>query len=137
MREIRVELYDDKTIKVKNNILADKFDNKITSVIFDFTNSEFSNTLKYKYFYYKNVSSEEYKVLDILKINDNRITLDIEFTKNSGEYDCLLVLSDEEVIDCFDNEGETFVSDNFILNIRDNFLEDIKNLEIKENKEGL
>ena len=137
MREITIELYDDKSVKVKDILLGDKFDSKITSVIFDFTNSEFADSLKYKYFYYKNINSEDYKVIDILKINNNRIVLDCEFTKNYGDYDCLLVLSNEEVIDCFENDSEIFVSNSFILSIRNNFLEDTKDLEIKENKEGL
>lgn len=134
MREIKIKLYDDKTVKVENILLSDKFDNEITTVIFDFTNSEFANNLKYKYFYYKNLKEDDCKIINISTINS--IILSYEFTKNYGDYDCLLVLSDEELT-CFDNKGDTFVSNSFILTIRNNFLEDIKDLIIKENKEGL
>jgi hypothetical protein len=134
MREINIEIYDDKTINIKNKNLGDKFDNQITNIFFDFSNSEFSNNLKYKYFYYKNNHFDGYKIIDISNINN--IVLDYEFTRNYGDYNCLILMSDE-IIEDFENDQDIFVSNSFILNIKDNFLIDINNLDIRENKEGL
>lgn len=134
MREINIEVFDDKKVKINNPNLGDKGDNEITRINFIFDKFSFSDKLIYNYFSYRLRNSEEYHLKDITE--SKSIILDYEFMKNSGTYDCLFILSDKELQGYFTNDKTSFVSDLFYLYINNNYLTK-DNLEIKENKEGL
>lgn len=135
MREINIETFDDKRIKVsdKGN-LGDKNDNEVTQVHFIFDSCHFHKSLIYVYFVYKLKEVENYTLIDIS--NNKTIILDYNFMQNDGVYDCLIILSDKEIKSYITNEHVNFVSDLFSLYITDNYLT-LDNLKILENKEAL
>lgn len=135
MRTINIEVFDDKKVKVsdKGN-LGDKIDNETTQMCFIFNSCNFHESLTYTYFVYKLRDVEDYTLLDIS--NKENIILEYEFTKNPGDYDCLIILSDKEINSYITNDQVNFVSDLFSLYITNNYLEK-DNLKILENKEAL
>jgi len=135
MREINIEIYDDKTIKVNNKNLGDKLENQVSQINFIFDSCNFHEDLIYTYFAIKNESKEDFTLIDIS--NNKTIVIDEEFTKEyiNNNY-CLIILSDKEILEYFANDRVNFVSNQFTLYITDNFLSE-NNFTILENKEAL
>ena len=134
MREVNIKVYDDKTIKVNNNNLGDKFENEIYSIGFDFNDCKIFKEMDYKYLVIRWNKEEE--IIRIYEENQT-ITLTREFTSKYGTWDCLIVLADQELDGCFENNKDVWVSNTFKLNITNNFLKDTKDLIILDNKEAL
>lgn len=141
MREVNIEVYDDKTIKVSNNgNLGDKFDNNVSQITFDFSGCNLKNKLGYRYFLYKHEDDKDYKHMTISVNVDyySPIPMIHLFTDRAGEWECLIVLSNEELtFEKWENDVYDWVSNQFSLYIQDNFLVDYKNLNVKENKEAI
>ena len=141
MREINIEVHDDKTIKISNKgLLGDKFEHNISQITFNFTGCNLKNTLGYRYFLYKHVDDEDYKHMTISVNVDyySPIPMIHLFTDRAGEWDCLIVLSNEALtFEKWENDVYDWVSDLFKLSIQDNFLIDYKNLDVRENKEAI
>lgn len=135
MREINIEVFDDKTIKVSNSgNLGDKFDNEIYQLRLNFDNCKFFSEMDYKYFLIKWNTEEE-----IIRIYEENqvIVLTKEFTSKYGSWDCLIVLSDQELDGHLENNKDVWISNVFKLNITNNFIEDTNNIILKNNKEAL
>lgn len=133
MREINISIYDDKSLKSNSKNLGNKLDNGVTKLIFNYDNCSFYGSLTYKYLALKNSNLD---IFYLVKIPDDYFVLSDFYTKQTGEYELLVILSDSEIIDKdIDNDGINFVSNSIKMTITDNFLND--NFEIKENEEAL
>lgn len=136
MREINIELYNDKTLKINSTNLGDKFDHQITRINFIFDSCEFHKDLIYNYFAIKNELKEDFNLIDIS--NNKTIEIDAEFTKEYiNKNNCLIILSDKELLEYFTNDRANFVSNLFTLTITDNLLTEDNKFIILENKEAL
>ena len=131
MKEINIGIYDDKTIKIKNNKIGDKFDNQIYKLVFNFDNCSFFNSMTYKYFLIKN----DFKDYEQIELNDDlEFVLNTYYTSQYGTWDCLIVLSNQELDGKLENNKDIWISNIFNLYITNNFLD--KDFIIIDNKEG-
>lgn len=136
MREINIEIFNDKIVKVSNKgNLGDKYDNNISQINFIFDACDFHKDLIYNYFAIKNESKEDFTLIDIS--NNKTIVINEEFTKEYvNKNNCLVILSDKEILEYFANDRSNFVSNQFSLSITDNFINKNK-FTILETKEAL
>lgn len=133
MREINIQVFDDKSLKTNNSNLGNKLDNGITKLNFNFDNCSFYETLTYRYVALKNNNLD---IFYLVNITDNYFILSDFYTKQPGNYDLLVILSNREITDGnIDNDGTNFVSNSIKMTITDNFLND--NFEIKTNEEAI
>ena len=133
MREINIQVFDDKNLKTNNSNLGNKLDNGITKLNFNFDNCSFYETLTYRYVALKNNNLD---IFYLVNITDNYFVLSDFYTKQPGNYDLLVILSNREITNGnIDNDGTNFVSNSIKMTITDNFLND--NFEIKTNEEAI
>lgn len=133
MREINIQVFDDKSLKTNNSNLGNKLDNGITKLIFNFDNCSFYETLNYRYVALKNNNLD---IFYLIPIQENYFVLSDFYTKQPGTYDLLVILSNREILDGnIDNDGTNFVSNSIKMTITDNYLND--NFIIKNNEEAI
>lgn len=133
MREINIQVFDDKSLKTNNSNLGNKLDNGITKLIFNFDNCSFYETLTHRYVALKNNNLD---IFYLVNITNNYFVLSDFYTKQAGNYEVLVILSDREILDGnIDNDGTNFVSNSIKMTITDNFLNN--NFEIKTNEEAI
>lgn len=135
MRQINIEFFNDKSVKINDANLGNKLDNLVSQINFIFDSCTFHENLIYNYFAIKNELKEDYTLIDIS--NNKSIIIDSEFTKTYlNNNTCLVILSDKEILDYIDNDRTNFVSNSFNLYITNNYLTD-DNIKILENKEAI
>ena len=133
MREINIQVFDDKSLKTNNSNLGNKLDNGITKLNFNFDNCSFYETLTYRYVALKNYNLD---IFYLVPIQENYFVLSDFYTKQPGTYDLLIILSNREITDGnIDNDGTNFVSNSIKMTITDNFLND--EFIIKTNEEAI